>query len=331
MAKSPVAPRFMGLRGMTVPPQWIYANRKYLKVVLEPPKFEPGSWRGAGNCVADATGQFWLVTRPRTKESRGYAFEIHSSENGEDLSLRFSMTKEILSDELGRRVLSIEGQQLLRDPLTGRYHLYLSVDIDRVWQTALLSSEDPCGPWKSEGIVIGCDQAYDSREARDAVIDVIEGKYFALYKASDGQRINEALAASSDGKGWKKMGLLELDGSPQPPFHFLYGRTVASSLGPMFVGFESAEVVRGAAVSRRFVSYILDYRSTNLETLFITNWEPLSPFERRDYPVHSYSDLVYDQERDRILLFIEAIDLEHSQDVGLNNEVDRVLLYEVPL
>jgi hypothetical protein len=313
-------------------PHHVYADRRFEKIVLDPPSFEPGSWRGAGNCIRDEdSGEFWLVTRPRTQKLRGYAFEIYRSEDGEDYSARHTTSRETLSALLGQEVLSIEGQRLLRDPLTDRYFLYVAVDIGHTWQTALLSSEDPCGPWRSEGIVIRRDQTYDSVEARDAVIGVTEGECLALYKANDGVKVNAALAVSHDGKDWHKLGLVKIDGQSQPTPYFLCGNIIGTIRGPLFVGFESADVVKGAAVSRKFVSYFIDQKSANLVPVFSVIWRPLSPFERTDFPIHSYSDLVPDPDRGRLLLYVEAIDPEHSTEVGLNLEVDRVLLYSVPL
>lgn len=319
-------------RGPDIRPRDVYARRAFNKVALDPPAFEPGSWRGAGNCVRDDdAGIFWLVTRPRTQKRRGYCFELYSSKDGEDFSLRRVTPKEELSEMLGDEVLSVEGQQLVKDPVSGRYHLYLAVDIGRTWQTALLSSDDPLGPWRYEGLVLRRDRDYDSFEARDATIGVIEGRYVALYKANDGLRVNAALAVSDDGKSWTKMGLLKLDGGPQPSYHFLCGNIVPTDGAPLFIGFESATVVKGAATSNRFVSYSIDLATANLLPTFLTQWAPLSPFERADFPIHSYGDLVHDPDRNRLLFFIEAIDPKHSAEVGLNLEVDRVLLYTVKL
>jgi hypothetical protein len=313
-----------------VTPQRVYADRRFEKLVLDPPSFEPGSWRGAGNCTRDEdSGVFWLVTRPRTRKLRGYAFEIYRSENGEDFSLRHTTSREALSALLNQEVLSIEGQQLLRDPLTAKYFLYVAVDIGHAWQTALLSSGDPCGPWKSEGTVIPRDQTYDSVEARDAVISFVQGQYVALYKASDGTKVNAALAVSPNGRNWHKLGLLRIDGRPQPAPHLLSGNIMDARPGPLFVGFESVDVVKGAAVSRKFVSYLVDLKSTNLVPVFSTIWKPLSPYERTDFPIHSYSDLVPDPDRNRLLFYVEAIDPRYSVEVGLNLEVDRVLLYSI--
>ena len=332
MTKKSKESRGPSWRGPDIRPQDIYLRRAFNRVVLDPPEFEPGSWRGAGNCIKDEkSGLFWLVTRPRTRERRGYCFELYSSKGGDDFSLRGTTAKEELSQLLGNEVLSIEGQQLLSDPLSDLYYLYLAVDIGHRWQTALLSSDDPLGPWKFEGLVLRRDHDYDSFEARDATVGVVGGQYLAIYKASDGNRVNAALAVSSDGKTWDKRGSLKLGGQHQPAYHFLYGNIVPSEHGPLFIGFESADVLNKAAISKRFVSYLVNEEAVNLLPVFLTTWEPLSSFERTDFPIHSYGDLVHDPDRSRILFFIEAIDPEHSAEVGLNLEVDRVLSYSVGL
>ncbi len=86
---------------------------------------------------------------------RGYAVEIYRSKDGENYSLVTWITTEELSETIGTRILSIENQQLLKDYLTGRDHLYLSPNVSREnlvvegkaftesrWETFLLISED---------------------------------------------------------------------------------------------------------------------------------------------------------------------------------------------
>lgn len=311
--------------------QYILSNRRFRKIILEPPDFNPGSWRGAGKVLLDTDdGSFWLTTRPRKAHPiRGYAVEIYRSEDGENFSLKSELARESVGSIANLTVNSIEGQQLLRDPLTGKYHLYLSVDTPpRGWETLLLRSEDPTGPWNAEGVVLSRDAAYDSLEARDATIDLIDGRYFAMYKANDGRSVRMALAISRDGIVWEKHGVLKLDGMPQPDYLLLCGKIFPGTRGPVFIGSEGKTVIESASVTDTLTSYRLDYPNLNLERLFSGRWEPLSPFERNDYPIHSYVDMVYDTSRERLLIYIEAID---PGGLGLNKEVDRVLLYEVPV
>lgn len=324
----------LGWQGL-LPASYLLRARRFKRVVLEPPDYNPGSWRGAGKVLVDVDhGEYLLTCRPRrARPVRGYAVEIYKSSNGEDFSLVATITKEELSEMTGLEVRSIEGQQLLLDPATGRYHLYLAVDnVGSApvpgWDTLLLVSDDPKGPWESRGLVIRRGPTYDCREARDAVIDVLDGVYVALYKANDGGRVNVALAVSNDGVEWRKLGVLRLGGASQPAYFFLYGRILAGSLGPIFVGFETRMVVEGAGVTDRFSSYLIDLRERNLVKLFSGRWEPQSPYERKDYPVHGYCDVVPDPLQDRVLIYVEAID---PRDIGLDKEVDRLLLYEVGL
>ncbi|MEM0003596.1 MAG: hypothetical protein QXS21_06730 [Thermoproteota archaeon] len=327
------------------PFQDIFAKRKFRKVVIDPPKFIPGSWCGAGKLwIDEENNEYWLTSRPREGEvMRGYAAEIYKSKDGENYSLVTWISKEELSEMTKTNVQSIENQQLLRDPSTGRYHLYLSLDIAREnvagrenktieskWETFLLTSEDPSGPWKPEGFVIRGNLEYDSGEARDSTIDIIDGQYFCLYKARKAGTniVHTALAVSKDGKNWLKLGVPKVDNEQQPSYFLLSGSIIPGSTGLFFVGTKTLEVVKGAALTKYFVVYRIDYNNLNLETVFSTTWTSLSRFEHRDYPIHTYAQVVFDAIKgNRWLIWIEAVDPNYSKEPGLNLEVDRVLLY----
>ena len=326
------------------PPQLIFARRRFRKVLLDPPSFEPGSWHGAGKLLLDPeTGEYWLTGRPRMGPvKRGYGFEIYRSTDGENYSLVFSMGKEELSDYVGMTVQSIEGTQILRDPSTGRYMLYLSVDVageniagrsnkvyESRWQTYLMTADDPAGPWRAEGFALECDMDYDSGEARDATIDIVDGRYFALYKArrAGEGKVNMALAMSGDGRNWVKLGVLKVDGNKQPEYFLLSGSIVAGCTGPVFIGTETLHVVKGAALTKHVSSYVIDYRRLNLETVFRAEWKPGSMYEHPEFPIHTYMSLTYSPDDGRWLMTVEAVDPQHSKEPGLNTEVDRLLLY----
>jgi len=326
------------------PPQSIFGRRRFRRVLLDPPNFNPGSWCGAGKLWIDGgDGEYWLTSRPREGESRrGYAVDIYRSGNGEDFTLAESITKEELGGICGKDVHSIEGQQLLRDPLTGLYFLYLSVDVakeniaggtDRVyesrWETYLMTSEDPNGPWRGECFALAGDADYDNGEARDATIDVVDGRYIALYKARRAgmMEAHMALALSPDGKVWSKLGELKVNGEPQRDFLLLSGSILSGCTGPIFVGTKTTDVIRGAALTRHFAAYAIDYRRKNLETIFEALWIPGSRYEHGVYPIHTYASVVYDPIKDRWLTSIEAVDPTFSEEPGLNSEVDRLLLY----
>ncbi|HDJ89069.1 MAG TPA: hypothetical protein ENG40_00035 [Thermoprotei archaeon] len=329
---------------MNIISQRIFSKRKFIKIALNPPNFNPGSWCGAGKIWIDRdTDEYWLTSRPREGEvKRGFAVEIYRSSNGVDYNLVNWITKEELSEMIGKAVQSIENQQLIRDPLTGKYHLYLSIDVfeeniagrvDKIyaskWETYLLTADDPRDSWNPYGFVLRGDQEYDSGESRDCSIDIIDGLYFCLYKARPAgkSRVNTALAISSDGKNWRKFGLLSIDGERQPEYFLLNGSIFPSSLGPMFIGMQTTEVIKGAALSKEFAAYIINYRELRLEKVFIGRWIPSSRYEHPEYPIHTYSTLTYDYLNDRWLIFVEAVDPIKSLEPGLNTEVDRVLLY----
>jgi len=314
-----------------LPPQRFLSRRRFVDIALDPPDFRPGSWRGAGKVVFDPGSRlFWLTTRPRTAAVRGYAVEIYSSRNGEEFRLVHSIPKDKVSRLSGADVRSIEGQQILKDPGTGRYHLYLALDDGAGWGTFLFSAESPKGPWRFECEAIARSEGYDSREARDCSIGIVDGLYLALYKANSGKDVRTALATSGDGFEWRKSGPLRLDGTEQPHYHLLCGSFLAGSMGPIFVGFDSREVKNGAAVSNTLGAYVLDWRGCNLETIFRERWRATTQYEKEPYPVHSYVDIIRDPLKPRYLIYVETIDPKHSQDFGVNLEVDRLLVFEVP-
>ncbi len=340
-----------------VPPQFVYARRRFKRVVLEPPDEVPGSWIGAGKVIYDAPEkQFLLTARPRTAAEgvRGYAVQIYRSADGEAFDLITSLTKEELARDSGLEIHSLEGTQLLRDPLTGRWHLYVAVDTGSdfvwgglYWQTLLVTSDSLEGPWKTHGLVLKNDRAYDANQARDCTIDIVDGTWFCLYKAMDGVRARRpALATSTDGVNWTKHGVFRTDGHEQRSF--LSGTIFSSPLGPLFMGIEKLypgdettpredvfadnyKITHGGGPLPNFSAYVLDYRNMNLELVFRGPWIPLSPVEHTEHPLLGYASVVYDPHKNRVLLYAQAIDRELSQRMGINETVDRLILYESPL
>ena len=322
----------MDWRGI-VPPQYLVARRNFRRVVLDPPDFEPGSWIGAGRVFYDSLFEEYLmaVRARRGPPARGYEAEVYTSDDGEQFTLRSVLTKKEIAEQLGDTIYSIEGLQLLRDPLSGKLYLYVSVDNGKGWETVLFESDDPAGPWESRGYVLRVGESYDSKEARDPVIDVVDGTYFMLYKASDGEKVNTALAISCDGVKWRKLGVPTVDGRPQPEYLQLSGAIMAGARGPIHLGLVRRYLVNGCGLAKHFEAYVIDYRSLNLETIARLEWTPRSPYERVDYPTHGYSSLTYDRERDRVLIYVESLDPKYTREPGWRIQVDRWILYEVYL
>jgi len=339
-----------------VPPQYVFARRKFKCIVLDPPNFSPGSWIGAGKAVYDdKKNEFLLTARPRKAEGRmrGFAANIYRSEDGEKFELVTSISKEDVSRKSNLRIHSIEGTQLLKDPLTGKWHFYLSVDTTPkfvwgglYWQTLLLTGSSLEGPWESEGLVLQNGPDYDTNQARDATIDIVDGRWFCIYKAinKSGQR-RPALATSTDGIFWRKHGVFTIDDSDQ--LTFLSGTIFSGTCGPVFMGVEKRpeqlspnkegqvyadkyKVSHGAG-STFFAAYSIDYRNMNLETIFRARWEPKSEYEHKEQPLLGYSSLVYDPIKKRMLTYVEAIDGVLTKKMGINETVERVLLYETML
>ncbi|MBS7610843.1 hypothetical protein KEJ27_01315 [Candidatus Bathyarchaeota archaeon] len=55
--------------------------------------------------------------------------------------------------------------------------------------------------------------------------------------------------------------------------------------------------------------------------------ESIPIYEHPDYPIHTYMSIAYDSKSNRWLITVEAVDSEYSRGLGLNTEVDRLLLY----
>jgi len=310
-----------------ITPQEIYRNRVFKKVVLEPPDHNPGSWRGAGKVIYDTENEEYIMTcRPRkARPERGYAVEIYTSTDGENYRRIKTLTRDELKEKSGLPIISIEAQQILRDPATNLFYLYIAIDVGRNWDTLLMVSDDLKGEWESKGVVLQRDRPYDSREARDTVIDIINGLYICLYKASSGQRTNMGLAISSDGIEWRKIGLLPVLTKYVPQYFVLYGDIYPTPLGPLFIGCESTRVVNWAHVADYFSSYLIDIVSGTLIEVYRTKWEPLSEYENRDAPIHGYMNVFHDYLNERFLLYVEAI---APGEIGTEKEFDRVILYE---
>ena len=54
----------------------------------------------------------------------------------------------------------------------------------------------------------------------------------------------------------------------------------------------------------------------NLEAIFKGEWKPISPYKRKDNPTRGYANIVFDPFRDRVLMYVEAIDPKHTKEVG---------------
>lgn len=286
---------------------------------------------GAGDVLIE-DGIYYMTSRPRVREKRGYGVEIFRSTDGENYSLLHFISIEEVSEWTKMKILSIENQQLVKDPLTDKYHLYMSLDTGQGWQTFLVTSDDLRGPWNPEGFVIKTDQPYDSGEARDCTISVLDGRYIGLCKAraQNDRLVYTELLLSKDGKNWKKLGIPTIDGQPQkaqPDAYLLNGDIFPSVYGPMFIGTVTT-FFRNAHVTRYFGAYIIDLKSNNLEEVFVAEWKKGSIYEREDFPIHTYCNVVPGKEQGEWLIYVEAIDPTYTKEIGVNTEVDRVLLYK---
>ena len=91
---------------------------------------------GAGDEAPVYGGQqIFLVYDGPAADVRGYAAEIYRFKDAERFRLTCTISKEEVASKSGLKIHSIEGNQLLKDPLTGKWHFYLSGDIGKefVW------------------------------------------------------------------------------------------------------------------------------------------------------------------------------------------------------
>lgn len=346
--------RFSHWQGLP-PPQFIYSNLRFRGVALEPPNTQPGSWIGAGKAVLDHSERvFYLTARPRKVEgnARGYAVNIYRSGDGVAFDLIKSLPIQEVIELGGVRTDSIEGTQLLRDPLTGKWHLYVSIDTGSefiwggvFWETLLLVADDLEGPWESRGLVLRHDQPYDACQARDSSIDIVDGLWVGFAKAYDyegNQRTQ--LITSGDGVRWAKHGPIRVDGEEQHMF-YASGTVLAGASGPVFLGVARSAPRLEAPVAdildddwKRdnalwhydFVAFRVDLGNVNFETVFRAPWEARSEYELEEHPLHNYCSVVYDPFDARLLLYVEAIGRD-SKAPSLNESVERVLVFECAL
>lgn len=334
------------------PPQFIFKNREFKGVAIDPPDFVPGSWCGAGKAIYDnQRDEYLLTSRPRLSKNnvRGFAAEIYASKDGiSNFELVTRLTKEKVIEISGIENHSIEGTQLLRDPMTNKWYFYLSIDIGKDfvwgglrWETILLTADTLNGPWKSEGVVLKNGDSYDAHQARDSSIDIIDGRYYSIYKAKDKEnKRRPALATSTDGINWKKHGALKIDGKDE--LAFLSGSLFHGTTGIIFLGAEMIEqkdpkvvhedadkhAVRHGSSMVHFCAYNVEVKNLNLDPIIRTEWEPSSPYEHEAHPLLGYSTSMIDPKKDRILMYVEVVDKKHTGKMGLNETVERVLVYE---
>lgn len=337
------------------PPAALFRSRRFLGVALDPPDYNPGSWIGAGKAWFDPGDElFYLTARPRTAadDVRGYAARIFTSKNGVDFGIAGDLTIETVNTLADTRVHSIEGTQLLRDPATGRWYFYLSVDTGDSfvwggvqWETMIFSAHQLEGPWSYEGFALRNGTDIDAHQARDATIDIVDGRWLCLYKAKDANRDERpALAVSRDGLSWEKRGKVSIDGADA--VCFLNGSMFATASGPMFLGVKTrlddsrerkTEVVyadehgigHGGGPRPMFAAYRFDESTMNLETVFEAPWFGMSDYEHAEHPLLGYSSMAYDAANNRFLCYLEALDPELTEAIGINSTVERVVVYEM--
>lgn len=326
------------------PAQYIYTNLRFLGVALEPPNFEPGSWCGAGKAVIDYENEAYLLTsRPRKLEGgvRGYAANVYRSKDGVSFDRISSLTQDEVSAKSGIKVWSIEGTQLLKDPLTGRWHFYLSVDTGSAfvmfgvfWETMVFVADDLKGPWTYMGRAIrrGQGRVFDAVQARDSTIDIVDGQWLCLYKAIDlDWKMSMGLATSTDGISWEKRGQFTVDGDTGHTHFITQGTIFAGTSGPVLIGLTRSHRTYMQRMVYDFTAYRVDDINTNLQTIFRAPWFARSKYEDKERPTYgNYCSLVHDPFKNRMLFYLSVIDPRPETKTDVQVCV-RELVYECPL
>ena len=308
----------------------IFKNKRFKEIILNPPDYKPGSFKGAGDLLIE-NGNYWLTSRTRTRDMRGYEVEIFLSKNG----YRFKKIKTIsigeLEKELDADLSSIEGQQLLYNRDKRLYYLYISVDfgssLSHLWKTILMTSKVPSKDWKNMGVVIEPVAPFNT--AKDFNISYINGSYIGICKAyiDAKKQLYAALFSSKDGIKWKYWGIPKINGKDQPPIFAIDGKIFEFGNKIIFLGSSGSFFKNGLTASDRVCGFEIDLKKMNFNTLFSQKWKIGSKYENPECPIHTYCTPVPDYSKKEWKIVIEAIDPEHTRKLGVFDVVDHVIMY----
>lgn len=180
----------------------IIPNLENYKTIFPPEGRGKGNWVGAPSVIKMPGDQVWMAYRTRTPDKRGYKVTIAKSTD----CFSFTSVFTIYAEELG--VDSLERPALIRDPVTGKFKLYLSVDRPYYgWQIVKLDDvEKPedFSPATSQVVIRPSAEGSDSRAVKDPFVFTLGYQYFMTYIGWDEIGEQAFLAFSPDGRNWKK-------------------------------------------------------------------------------------------------------------------------------
>jgi hypothetical protein len=308
----------------------IFQNKQFKKIILKPPNHKPGSFRGAGDLLINGFG-YWLTSRTRTKEKRGYEVEIFHSKDGYNYKLVKKINIKELEKDLNSKLSSIEGQQILYNEKEKIYYLYISIDFGdknaHLWETVLMTTKNPSKNWKNKGVVIKPVKPFNT--AKDFNISYIDGQYIGLCKAyiDTKNQLKAALFKSKDGLNWKYEGVPLLDNREQPKVFAIDGKLYKFDNNIIFLGSLGSFFKNGLTASDKVCGFKLDLKKKRLKTIFINDWEIKSEYENKRYPLHTYCTPTLDYKKKEWKIVIEAIDPRYTKKLGVFEVVDNVILY----
>ncbi|MGC8533194.1 MAG: hypothetical protein ACP5MV_01005 [Candidatus Parvarchaeum sp.] len=308
----------------------IFENKKFKKIILPPPNHKPGSFKGAGDLLINSSG-YWLTSRSRTKQKRGYEVEIFHSKEGYNYKLIKKINIKQLEKNLNTKLSSIEGQQILYHEKEKLYYLYISVDFGdsngHLWKTILMTTKNPSKDWENKGVVIEPVKPFNT--AKDFNISNINGLYIGLCKAyiDTKNQLKAALFTSKEGLHWKYIGVPLVDNKKQPKVFALDGKFYKLNNQIFFIGSLGNFFENGLTASDRICGYELNLKTNNLKTIFIDKWKVKSKYERLDYPLHTYCAPVFDHKKNEFKIIAEAIDPRYTKKLGVFDVVDNVIMF----
>lgn len=172
------------------------------KTVSSPPGDSMGFWAGAPSVTKDEEGGIWLAQRLRNPDERGYEIQILHSDNGEDFDLVHSLKKDSFYAN------SLERPVLFRNPWSGNFELYLSIDAPHFrWHIVRLEEEKnpkDFDPTTAQVVLRPSGQGSDSNVVKDPYIISVARRLYMFYIGWDETGEQAHMATSVNGKQWKK-------------------------------------------------------------------------------------------------------------------------------
>ncbi len=186
------------------------------EVVAQPRNASEGNWAGAPSAVYDDnSSEYWLVYRVRDVVERGVEIHIARSKDG----LHFKDERVFTREELGGDVISVERSSILKNPVSGKFMLYISYEKDFArgsfpkkygrrgrWVISKFDDvDDPrdFDPDTLKTVLTGTPNTVDNASVKDPYV-VTLGRIYLMYYIGSGTFEQTFLAYSNNGMKWEK-------------------------------------------------------------------------------------------------------------------------------